>query len=105
MRSLADLIKLTVSQEYDGELNFATDCWTSPNHKAMVAFTVHLERDGVPIRMTLDVIELPKAHSGVNLALAFAELMEDLGIAEKVHGQIKSGREAHHALLDACRHG
>ena len=27
-------------KEYDGELNFATDAWTSPNHRAFMAITV-----------------------------------------------------------------
>src|SRR5438552_4035039 len=36
-------------QEHDGDLNFATDAWTSPNHKAFVAVTVHFEIDRVPM--------------------------------------------------------
>ena len=45
-------------QEYDSNPNFATDAWTSPNHKAYVAFTVHFERDGYPISMLLDIVEV-----------------------------------------------
>ena len=71
-------------QEYNGELNFTTDCWTSPNHKAMVAFSVHVEQDGVPMRMTLDVVELATSHSGLNLAKTFADLVNGLGINAKV---------------------
>ena len=33
-------------QEYEGQLIFATDAWTSPNHKAFVAFTVHFAHEG-----------------------------------------------------------
>lgn len=29
------------SQNYSGHLHFATDCWTSPNHRAFMAVTVH----------------------------------------------------------------
>ncbi|KAL6307931.1 hypothetical protein BKA93DRAFT_714467, partial [Sparassis latifolia] len=58
-------------QEFDGELNFATDAWTSPNNKALVAFTVHLHHQGVPLQMVLDVIEIADSHNGVNLAAAF----------------------------------
>jgi hypothetical protein len=29
--------------EIQWELSFATDTWTSPNHKAYVAITVHFE--------------------------------------------------------------
>lgn len=38
----------TFLQEYDRKLSFATDGWTSPNHKAYVAITVHFLKDGVP---------------------------------------------------------
>ena len=71
-------------QEYDGNLNFATDAWTSPNHKAYVTFTVHFERDGDPISMLLDIVKVAKSHSGVNLAEAFAKVLEEFGIKDKV---------------------
>lgn len=41
-------------------LNFATDAWTSPNHRAFVAITVHLEHEGEPISLLLDVVEVAK---------------------------------------------
>jgi hypothetical protein len=47
-------------QKYDGELNFAMDAWTAPNHKAFVAISVHLEHKGEPLAMLLDIIEVPK---------------------------------------------
>jgi hypothetical protein len=71
-------------QKYDGRLNFATDAWTSPNQRAFVAITVHLEHDGVPISLLLDIVEVAKSHTGVNLATAFAKILEDYGISEKV---------------------
>lgn len=52
-----------------------------------VAVTVHLEHDGAPLSMLLDIVEVPKSHSGVNLALAFAEVLETFGIKEKVSYQ------------------
>jgi len=45
-------------------LNFATDAWTSPNHKAFVAVSVHLEHQGKPLAMVLDVVEV--AQVGVH---------------------------------------
>jgi len=36
-------------QEYEGQLNYATDVWTSPNHKAFVAFRVHFAHEGTPV--------------------------------------------------------
>jgi hypothetical protein len=73
-----------LEQEYKGKLNFATDAWTSPNHKAYVAVTVHLERDRKPLSMLLDIVEVAKSHSGINLANAFAEILESFGVKEKV---------------------
>ena len=72
-------------QEYDGNLNFATDAWTSPNHKAFVAVTVHFEVNGSPVTMLLDLIEVAMSHSGLNLAIAFAKVIDDFGISAKVH--------------------
>ncbi|KAL6307681.1 hypothetical protein BKA93DRAFT_702144, partial [Sparassis latifolia] len=45
-------------QEHDGELNFATDAWTSLNHKALITFTIHLQHKGVLLQMVLDVVEV-----------------------------------------------
>ena len=71
-------------QDYEGALNFATDGWTSPNHKAYVAVTVHFEKEGVPASMLLDLVEVARSHSGLNLAAAFAKILEDFGISDKV---------------------
>ncbi|KIM60412.1 hypothetical protein SCLCIDRAFT_40898, partial [Scleroderma citrinum Foug A] len=51
---------LTTYLEYNSKVNFTTDVWTSPNHKAFVAFAVHLEHNGVPLAFPLDVIEVAK---------------------------------------------
>ncbi|KAG2343801.1 hypothetical protein BDR05DRAFT_835910, partial [Suillus weaverae] len=58
-------------QDHDSELNFRTDAWTPPNHKAFVAVSVHLKHEGQPLAMVLDVVEVPQSHSGTNLAEAF----------------------------------
>ena len=71
-------------KEYPGKLNFATDTWTSPNHRSYVAFTVHLEKDGVPLCLLLDFVEVPRSHSGFNLAMAFAEVLREFGLANRV---------------------
>ena len=65
-------------------LNFATDAWTSPNNKAYVAVSVHFENEGVPILMLLDIVEVARSHSGLNLAAAFAKILEEFGISDKV---------------------
>ena len=60
------------------------DAWTSPNHKAYVAVTIHFENEGKPVSMLLDIVELACSHSGFNLAAAFAKILEDFGISDKV---------------------
>ena len=53
---------LTKLKEYKGDLNFTTNAWTSPNHKAFVALTVHLKKNGVPLCLVLDVVEVAQVN-------------------------------------------
>jgi hypothetical protein len=46
--------------------------------------TVHFEENGSPMCFLLDLVEVAKSHSGVNLAAAFAKILEDFGIEHKV---------------------
>ena len=41
-------------------LHFATDAWTSPNHRAFLVWTVHLEYKGEMLSFFIDVIEVPE---------------------------------------------
>ena len=43
-------------------MNFATDAWTAPNHKAFIAVTVHLEQQGEALAFPLDIIEVPRVR-------------------------------------------
>ncbi len=45
-------------QEYEGELSFATDAWSSPNHRAYIAVTVHFVLRDEPVSMLLDLLEV-----------------------------------------------
>ena len=65
-------------------MNFATDMWTSPNHKAYVAFTVHFAHEGAPVSILLNLVEVAESHLGENLAAAFAKVLEEFGISDKV---------------------
>ncbi|KIM56128.1 hypothetical protein SCLCIDRAFT_133240, partial [Scleroderma citrinum Foug A] len=47
-------------REYNGKMNFTTDAWTAPNHRAFIVFSVHLEHEGKPLAMPLDIIEVAK---------------------------------------------
>ena len=71
-------------QEYEGALSFGMDAWTSPNHKAYVAVTVHFQCNGKPMCMLLDLVEVATSHSGRNLTAAFAKILSNFGIEHKV---------------------
>ena len=60
------------------------DVWTSPNHKVFVTVTMHFENDGVPVSMILDLVKVAGSHLGVNLTTAFADIIVEFGIADKV---------------------
>jgi hypothetical protein len=93
--------RLQPLQEHTGALNFATDTWTSPNHKAYMVVTVHFENEGVPMAILLDIVELVHSHSGFNLVVAFAKILEDFRISNKV-SKLSCG-EGVIDSLDTCR--
>jgi len=74
LRNSTQHVSLTCPKEHPGTLSFATDAWSSPNHKAYVAVTIHFEQDGVPVSMLLNIVEVPCSHSGLNLAKAFTSV-------------------------------
>lgn len=43
---------------------------------------------GEPVVLLLDVVEVAKSHSGVNLAAAFAHVLEEFGLYDKVSGRV-----------------
>ena len=78
-------VSLTCSKEHLGALSFATDTWSSPNHKAYVAVTVHFEQDSIPISMLLDIVEVPRSHSSLNLAKVFTNIVMVYGYPYLLH--------------------
>ena len=74
-----------MSQKYNGKLNFATDVWMSPNHKAYMAIMVHFEHEGQPMAMLLNLVEVLRSHSGANLAEAFLDVLRAFGVEDKVN--------------------
>ncbi|GBE88184.1 putative AC9 transposase [Sparassis crispa] len=87
-------------QEFDGELNFATDAWTLPNNKAIMLFMVHLHHKGVPLRMVLNVVEVAESHSSVNLAVTFAKMTEDFNITMKLLGVTADNATSNDIMID-----
>jgi len=60
------------------------DAWTSPNYYTYVAVMAHIEVKSELISIVLNAVEVAQSHSGWNLALAFAKILNDLGIEKKV---------------------
>jgi hypothetical protein len=93
-------VELTKYKDYSGRLHFATDAWTSLNHRAFVAWMVHLQHKGKMLSFLLDFVEVPEvsyltacftillmvfeSHTGVVLANVFQEMLERFGLEEKV---------------------
>src|SRR5271154_6164964 len=89
-----------MAQDYPGHVHLATDAWTSPNHRAFVAWTVHLEHDGHMLSFLLDIVELPevcpllhdhthnptpwKSHTGLTMARAFQQMLKKFNLTKKV---------------------
>jgi hypothetical protein len=49
-----------------------------------VAITVHFEVQGVAKSMLLDIVEVACSHTGSNLATAFANVLREFGLHDKV---------------------
>ena len=94
-------------QEHDGALHFSMDAWTSSNHKAYVTVTVHFENMGKLIMMLLDLVEVTRSHFGFNLTEAFAKILEEFGISDKVYisyqfQQFSTHHSIHHGGSKCC---
>jgi hypothetical protein len=63
----------TVSQAFDGQVHFATDAWTSPNHHAYVAFTVHFLKDNQPFSLLLNFVEVDSVCMAFLLQLVVSQ--------------------------------
>ena len=72
-------------QEHPGLVHFTTDAWTSTNHHACGAWTVHFEHNGAMLAFLLDIVELPESHTGVTLAKAFQQMLKTFGLQDRVH--------------------
>ena len=77
------------------------DAWTSPNHRAFVAWTVHLQHEGHILAFLLDIIEVPEvrlsdtslfltdsflqSHTGDTLGQEFHNMLVEHGLEDKVN--------------------
>ncbi|KAJ7822086.1 hypothetical protein B0H14DRAFT_2370914, partial [Mycena olivaceomarginata] len=53
---------VSMLENYNGRVSFATDAWTFPNHRAFVAWTAHLQHEGQPLVFLLDIFEVPEVR-------------------------------------------
>ncbi|KAK7015919.1 hypothetical protein VNI00_018991 [Paramarasmius palmivorus] len=70
--------------EYQGDIHFTTDAWTSGNHKSFVAITAHIILKGQQTTILLDFLELAKSHTGITLTQEFAKVLKAFGIGNKI---------------------
>nr|GAT44897.1 predicted protein [Mycena chlorophos] len=87
-------------QEYDGNLNFIVDCWTSPNHKPIFGICVTLQLNGESLTLVLDVIEVAKSHTGLTLALEFQAMLKEFGIEGKMCSLTADNASNNDAMVD-----
>ncbi|KAJ3571478.1 hypothetical protein NP233_g3729 [Leucocoprinus birnbaumii] len=70
----------------EGRLHFGTDAWTSPNHRAFVGVEFQREVEGTIESCSLDLLEVPRSHTGEVLAEAFTDILNEYGISQKKQG-------------------
>ncbi|OJA08026.1 hypothetical protein AZE42_10848 [Rhizopogon vesiculosus] len=85
---------------YEGKMNFTTDTWTSENHRAFVAFAVHLEHKGIPLSFPLDIIEVATSHTGEQLAAVFADMLREFGISDKMLSTTCDNASNNNVMID-----
>ncbi|KAL1700069.1 hypothetical protein EV121DRAFT_214924, partial [Schizophyllum commune] len=47
-------------KDHPGLIHITTDAWTSPNHRAFVAFVAHIPSEGRVLAFLLDILEVPQ---------------------------------------------
>jgi hypothetical protein len=86
-----------ILKKHAGHLNFATDAWTSPNHRAFVGWTVHLPHEGHLLSFLLDVVKVTEVSSTLIIRLASTDQ-----VYLQSHTGATLAREFHNMLV---RHG
>ncbi|KAE9385872.1 hypothetical protein BT96DRAFT_960677 [Gymnopus androsaceus JB14] len=73
----------TVAHDIRESFECCEDAWTSPNHRAMAAWTVHLHHEGYALVFFKDIFEVPRSHTGETLATEFYEMLVHHGLQHK----------------------
>ena len=74
-------------QKIDSKLSFTLDLWTSPNQISFLGITFHyISNDWNLVTKTIAFKEILDAHTGVNLAKSFNQIIQYYGIDSKICG-------------------
>ncbi|KAF7336216.1 Dimer-Tnp-hAT domain-containing protein [Mycena venus] len=104
-------------EEYPGQLSFGTDMWTSPNHWAFVAWTVHLQHEGELLSFLLlkDMLHVLKVfkdatfyfsnenHCTITQVLTTMDKIDDLITATVITSSLQPGGAPKHALHSSIK--
>ncbi|KAL1690457.1 hypothetical protein GGG16DRAFT_55660, partial [Schizophyllum commune] len=72
-------------QDYEGDLSFQTDMWTSPNHIPYMGTTVTFEHKGSPVTIVLDVVQVAKVRFSYQLIFGEDELTTYRAVPHRCH--------------------
>jgi len=75
---------IKVLLDHPGRIHLGTDAWSSTNHYAFIAWTVHLGYQTRMLAFLLDFVEVPESHTGVALAKASQKMLKSHGLEKKV---------------------
>ncbi|KAG6839269.1 hypothetical protein C0991_004300, partial [Blastosporella zonata] len=93
-----------ILQDVEGAMHFGTNCWTSPNHRAFIAVIVQYEEKGKIHSWCLDVVELPKRHTGHRLAEALMSVIEEFGLLDKFLASVSDNASPNNVMVDHFRY-
>jgi hypothetical protein len=68
----------------ESKVSFTTDCWTSPNNFGFMGITAHWVDSTIPLcHTTLAFAPLAGNHGGLELAMAFKDLIREFQLTTK----------------------
>ncbi|KAF7777784.1 hypothetical protein Agabi119p4_3856 [Agaricus bisporus var. burnettii] len=87
-------------KDLPGKIHLGTDAWTSPNNRSFISVTIQYKVDGSIQSYVLDVVELPRRHTGQQLAEYLAQVVENFGLEKKFFGCVCDNASANNVMID-----
>ena len=76
-------IKKTIAQ-ISGKVSLTSDMWTASNNDAFLSLTIHfVDNNWVLKNFLLDIIPFSIRHTGINMATAIMNVLQEFDLAEK----------------------